>query len=429
MAKITLTDLVSGYDIKTAHNANNTILENFSDNCLSLDGTTPNSMAAQLDMGSNRIINVADGVNDQDAATVSQLNTLAAGGSLIGYTQNAENETVTGDWTFSGTTTFSGSTTVPAATVTAHQGSLSIAETQIADGSIYGRLAAAESVTAIWNFIAGLDVHTGMELRLYDEGNVDHADFFHNGTDVRINNTGTRWWSTRGIEAFLIDCDSSGGSPIPDIGPGAPDHSMSILSTTDGDHLQVTMYNNDGVNNPRAGMFLDDANAKWGLALSWSSSPNYDFVITYGSTQAYLSIEDLYNATGNVSGCKVADHAGTMQFVGFNTMPSFNFNASDTLEAQHCGKMTGKTNTSSYTLTGPTSGDLDFPVGGTCVVANFGSSTAYSIVDTASCTMYVVDGSSVTDIAGTASLAAGGICTLYRYSDSAIYLWGSGLTA
>lgn len=428
MAKITLTDLVSGYDIKTAHNANNTVLETFSDNCLSLDGTAPNSMGAQLDMGSNRIINVADAVNDQDAVTLSQLNTLAAGGSLIGYTQNAVNETITGDWTFSGASTFTGATTVPVATVTAHQASLSIAETQIVDGSILGRLAAAESVTGLWNFIAGLDVHTGMELRLYDEGNVDHADFFHNGTDFRINNTGTRWWSTRGVEAFLVDCDSSGGSPIPDIGPGAPDHAISLLSTTDGDHLQFTLYNNDGVNNPRAGMFLDDVNSKWGLSLSWSSSPNYDFVIQH-SAQAYLSIEDVFNATGNVSGCKVADHAGTMQFVGFNTMPTFNFNASDTLEAQHCGKMTGKTNTTSYTLTGPADTDLDFPVGGVCVVANFGSSTAYTIQDTASCTMYVLDGASVTDIAGTASIASGGIATLYRYSASAIYIWGSGITA
>lgn len=133
-------------------------------------------------------------------------------------------------------------------------------------------------------------------------------------------------------------------------------------------------------------------------------------------------------ASGNTSGATLINHAAADVDIGFNLLPSFNFNASDTLEARHCGAITGKTDTSSYTLTGPTSSDTDFPVGGVATVANFGSSTNYSLADTASCTMYICDGSSVSDISGSAALAPGGMITLYRYSTSAIYITGSGVS-
>ncbi len=149
---------------------------------------------------------------------------------------------------------------------------------------------------------------------------------------------------------------------------------------------------------------------------------------TGGSGVIEMSLQQSAGS-GNTSGLLVRDHGNTLRDAGFNTLNTFNFNASDTLEAQHCGSATGKDNTTSYTLTGPVSGDTDFPVGGVCTIMNLGSSTDYNLADTASCTMYVLDGSSVTDIAGAATIAPGGIVTLYRYSASAIYLWGSGLTA
>lgn len=45
---------------------------------------------------------------------------------------------------------------IQASGVTQHQASLSIAETQIADGAILGRLAAAETASGVWNFSNGL---------------------------------------------------------------------------------------------------------------------------------------------------------------------------------------------------------------------------------------------------------------------------------
>lgn len=73
MAKLTLTDITGGFGSVDALNANFTAIENAIENTLSLDGTTPNSMSADIDAGSNKVINVADGVSSTDAVNVRQL--------------------------------------------------------------------------------------------------------------------------------------------------------------------------------------------------------------------------------------------------------------------------------------------------------------------------------------------------------------------
>jgi hypothetical protein len=73
MAKLSLTDLVSGYAAAAAYNANNTLIEAALENTLSRDGTSPNTMSANLDMNSNKITNLTDGTNNQDAVTYAQL--------------------------------------------------------------------------------------------------------------------------------------------------------------------------------------------------------------------------------------------------------------------------------------------------------------------------------------------------------------------
>ena len=134
-------------------------------------------------------------------------------------------------------------------------------------------------------------------------------------------------------------------------------------------------------------------------------------------------------ASGNTSTATVRDHGNNERDIGFNVLPTFNFNASDTLEAQHCGHITGKDNTTAYTLTGPASSSTDFPVGGVCQVVNLGSSTDYTISDTGTCTMYWMDGSAApVDIAGSGTLEPGGWVSLWRYSTTAIYITGHGFT-
>ncbi len=61
MAKLTLTDLANLQNEQTAVaavNANNALIEAALENTISRDGTTPNAMTADLDMNSNRILNL-----------------------------------------------------------------------------------------------------------------------------------------------------------------------------------------------------------------------------------------------------------------------------------------------------------------------------------------------------------------------------------
>ncbi len=73
MAKLTLSDISSGFNLETVYNNNNALIETALENTLSRDGTTPNSMSATLDMNSQRIINLLAGVNSTDAATLGQI--------------------------------------------------------------------------------------------------------------------------------------------------------------------------------------------------------------------------------------------------------------------------------------------------------------------------------------------------------------------
>jgi len=97
MAKLTTTDLVSGAGSHTVINDNFELVETAMENTLSLDGTTPNSMSAQLDLGTNRIINVVDPVNPQDGATKKYADDLVLSVGGLAETVDAD---ITADWSF-----------------------------------------------------------------------------------------------------------------------------------------------------------------------------------------------------------------------------------------------------------------------------------------------------------------------------------------
>ena len=80
MAKIDpLTTIASGFNSTAQLNSNFTKITAALTNTLSRDGSTPNQMDAVLDMNSNRIINLTDPVNNQDAVTKSFLTTFTSG--------------------------------------------------------------------------------------------------------------------------------------------------------------------------------------------------------------------------------------------------------------------------------------------------------------------------------------------------------------
>lgn len=87
MAKINLTDVANGTNAAAAINANNNVIETTSDTFLSRTGESPNAMEADLDMNSNRILNLLPGVGPTEPVTVAQLESWDGGGtSVVGVT-------------------------------------------------------------------------------------------------------------------------------------------------------------------------------------------------------------------------------------------------------------------------------------------------------------------------------------------------------
>jgi hypothetical protein len=77
MAKLTLFDLASGSFTVDLLNANFALIEDALENTLSLDGTLPNSMNANLDMNSYRILNLPTAATDGEPVTLGQLTALS----------------------------------------------------------------------------------------------------------------------------------------------------------------------------------------------------------------------------------------------------------------------------------------------------------------------------------------------------------------
>lgn len=79
MSKVTLTDILSlanTASAKQALNDNSAAIEEAMDNTLSRDGTSPNAMEAELDMGEHKILNVADPDADLDAVNKRSIGPL-----------------------------------------------------------------------------------------------------------------------------------------------------------------------------------------------------------------------------------------------------------------------------------------------------------------------------------------------------------------
>lgn len=129
MAKLTLQDIAAGFGLTTTYNDNSSLIEAAIENTLSRDGTGPNQMEANLDMNSFRIINLADGIDPQDAVTKFQLDNSLASGLPSGNL----NDVLVHDGAM-----FVSSLTIPDAAVqvgavTQHQSALVITESQISD--------------------------------------------------------------------------------------------------------------------------------------------------------------------------------------------------------------------------------------------------------------------------------------------------------
>ena len=90
MAKLSLTPIGSRYGSIDALNANFDAIEAAIENTFSLDGTTPNTIDSNIDLDSNRIINLGNAVNNSDAVTLQQVSNLidsASSGLIVSLKQ------------------------------------------------------------------------------------------------------------------------------------------------------------------------------------------------------------------------------------------------------------------------------------------------------------------------------------------------------
>lgn len=122
MSKISLTDvttLANEVSFLATTNANGALIETASDNFLSLDGTTPNSMIANLDMNSNRIINLPTPVLDNDVVRLQDMVTFAGGGTITPFpSTSAALRSAISDETGTGFLVFATSPTLTTPTLT-----------------------------------------------------------------------------------------------------------------------------------------------------------------------------------------------------------------------------------------------------------------------------------------------------------------------
>ena len=87
MAKLTLADItaITGNEasVIAAINANSALIETAIENTLSRDGTAPNTMTADIDLNSNKVINVDTPTNNTDAATKKYVDDILVGSGAV----------------------------------------------------------------------------------------------------------------------------------------------------------------------------------------------------------------------------------------------------------------------------------------------------------------------------------------------------------
>lgn len=82
MAKLTLSQVISGYNSIVTLNANFDAIEAAIENTLSLDGTSPNELQVDLSMGGHRVTNLAAPVQPNDAVRWIDVANIVAGGDV-----------------------------------------------------------------------------------------------------------------------------------------------------------------------------------------------------------------------------------------------------------------------------------------------------------------------------------------------------------
>lgn len=123
------------------------------------------------------------------------------------------------------------------------------------------------------------------------------------------------------------------------------------------------------------------------------------------------------------TGADVVDGIGTLRPTGFNVMPIYEIDAADSFDLAHNGMMWHKDTAGAVTFTCANDGNI--PVGATYVVTNEGAGDV--TIAASGVTLRWFNGAG-TPSTGNRTLAHGGICTVFKYTDTEFWVWGVGLS-
>lgn len=180
MAKLSLTDVAAGYQLVAVYNANNALIEAALENTVSRDGTTPNTLSADLDANSQQITNMPVPTSAVHAASKSYVDGLIAGVQSAGDFSEAL------AYVFTNTTQFTSLVQIQDTGQTAGI-SFSHNGTNAQTGF---------SGTTDWDIVTlsgAMWLRDGASFKISDASDADFMEFSHDGTNFIMDATNTTY--------------------------------------------------------------------------------------------------------------------------------------------------------------------------------------------------------------------------------------------
>jgi hypothetical protein len=172
--------------------------------------------------------------------------------------------------------------------------------------------------------------------------------------------------------------------------------------------------------------FLFTADNDAGAARNLITAEVDNYVRFYAGNDIQLEAVDSDLFT---SGARVRDNGGVDHDVGYNVLPPKDVNTNATLTADHCGKLNVKSGATGVTLTLQADTDTSFPIGGVINGINANATANYTVaIGTNTSLVLLLPGTGVADVGADCTVGPGGIYTIYRFTASQYYIWGSNIT-
>ncbi len=255
MAKLSLSDIANlenQSSVVATLNANNTLIENALEVTLSRDGTIPNEMVADLDMNSNRIMNLPDPTNNSEPVTLVYGN--ANYGDSLTNANNAEaSEDAAADSATNALASQVAAASSASAAATSATASASSA-TDSAASAVLAQAAAGVNISGMTNkaLMVATGTNSGTSLGAMTDGQVvvgvtgANPSVVTTSGDVTINSTGvTAIGATKVTNAMLagsIDLTSKVTGVLPSANGGTGVNNSKNLTVSN----SLTLAGTDG---------------------------------------------------------------------------------------------------------------------------------------------------------------------------------------